>query len=530
MKAIWEQLVGLFADSGVTSFFGLPSDDPGLLDAATAESRSRAVIVRDQRSAALAATGYAQVTGKPAVLALTPGPAFTNALTGLLEASSLAVPMVVVTSATDPAEAQRGGFQATPQEELASPLVSWYHKLTDPAMVRWAVRRAVALSLSQRPGICVLEVDFDLDAAEDARRLSPPEPFTCVPDEQDIRRAAELLSCAERPLILAGGGSRGAAEQIATCARRWGAMVLTTAAGRGVIAETDAASLGCAGLYASSATADVVVRADLLVVVGSAVEETVRMGWHQLDAMRVIHIDRDPAAFGRAVSPDVALWGDAAKTLTMLLAQSDSGERPYWAPRARCASPNSLVADTLRGLWADMREDAVLVQENGLHDMWSFDRSAIAVRRGTSVVTPGEQTTMGFGVPAAIGAAVAASERDLFLVCGDSAFEISITALPTLLQVHPCPVLVVLTNQGWGWPRACRDVDQHDITVAHSPLPVQDIAGALGMTVATVRSEQDLKALTHTHRSATADRRPLLVVVAVDDADISPGIRRELAE
>lgn len=529
MRTIWKQLASLFADSGVTHFFGLPADEPELLDAAAAEPRLTAVPVRDQRAAALAATGYAQVAGKPAVLALTPGPAFTNALTGLLEASSLGVPMVVVTSSTNPAEASRGGFQVTPQESLASPLVSWYHKLGDPTQVAWAVRRAMNSSLNQRPGICVLELDYHLEAAESADRLSPPELLTCVPDDQKIRRAAELLASAERPLILAGGGSRGAAEQIGDCSRRWGAMVLTTAAGRGIIDETQAAALGCAGLYASGAAADVAARADLLLVVGSALEETARMGWPQLNALPVIHIDRDPAAFGRSVEPDVTLWGDAARTLDLLLARAESSDRPLWASVPPDAPRSSLIAGTLRTLWGNVGQNPVLVQENGLHDMWSYDRGAIAVRQGTSVATPGEQTTMGFGIPAGIGAAAAASGRDLLLVCGDSACEISITALPTLLQFHSSPVVVMLTNRGWGWPRACREAGQRDLTVVHDPLPIQEIARSLGMTVMTVHEEQDLAELANTHRSVRAERKPLLVVVEVDDTDISPGVNRELA-
>ncbi|EIE97816.1 thiamine pyrophosphate-binding protein [Saccharomonospora glauca] len=527
MKAVWRQLAGMFADAGVTHVFGLPADEPELLDAARAEPRLSAVVVRDQRAAALAAIGHAQVSGGPAVLALTPGPAFTNSLTGLLEASSLGVPMIVVTSSTNPAEAARGGFQVTPQEQLVSPLVSWYHKLGEPTQVGWAVRRALHLSLNQRPGVTVIEVDHHLAAAEDVERVSPPEPLTCVPDDHTIRRAVALLSRSERPLILAGGGSRGAGEQIVACARRWGAMVLTTAAGRGVIDETHPASLGNAGLYASRETADVVARADALLVVGSALEETVRMGWPRLRCLPVVQIDRDPSAFGRAVRPEVAVWGDAGKTLRLLLDHGGVGERPYWASCEIPPRRESLAATTLRTIWSTLGRDAVLVQENGLHDMWSFDRSAIAVRQGTPVVTPGEQTTMGFGVPAAIGAATAAPGRDLLVVCGDSACEISITALPTLLHVHPSPVVVMLSNRGWGWPRAGREEKQRDLTVVHDPLPIRDIARSLGMTVVTVRAEGDLDEVVGTRR--VEPRKPLLVVVEVDDHDVSPGVHRELA-
>lgn len=535
-RAAWEHLSAALVACGVTCFVGLPADEWGLLDAAAERPDARVHVLRDQRAAALAAVGYAQACGRPAALCVTSGPAFTNTLTGLLEGASLGVPLVLVTTNTDPREVARGGFQVTPQAELARPLTAWFHHLADADDIDWTARRAVHLALTSRPGIVVIEVAHGLtaipDTAQTATHPVPVAPRT-RPSDNDIARAAAAIDSATRPLILAGGGSRGAHTLIGHCARRWRARVLTTAAGRGAVDEQGPFSLGCAGLYADSATADLVAGADLVVAVGTAFEETMRMGWPELGEVPVIQIDRDPTAFGRALLPAHALCGDAIATLELLDAavRDRAGDLAGgWGPMPPPSPDGSPTATLLRALWSDLADNAILVQENGLHDMWSYDRAAVPVRDGTVVICPGEQTTVGFGLPAATGAAAALPGRDLMLVCGDSAAEMSIAALPTLVAVHPNPCVVVLDNRGWGWPRVCRTDGDRAITRVTRDLSFDLVAAGLGAQTLLVRSSEEaaidvaLAAL----RESRAVGRPLVVRVLVDENDHAPGVRRAL--
>lgn len=538
----WELAAEVLADAGVTHVFGLPADEPGLLDAADTHPGMTAVVVRDQRVGACAAAGFTAAAGVPSVLALTSGPAFPNALTGLLEAASLNLPLVVVTTRVPNAELGRGAFQELDQETMARPLVKWYARVERADRLAWALRRAVHLAVNGKPGITMIEVTEEAHAGElpDLVAAGPVRRLRTTAAEDDLARAAALLAAAERPLVLAGGGARAghAGPALTRLAEVLDAPIFTTSSGRGVVDEHLPVACGAAGLYLTPPLDEVVSTADVVCVVGSRLEETLRMGWPELDDRRVVHIDVDPAAFGQAVPAEVELLGDAALTvpaLTEHLVTAAGPDRSGWrklvaerraeALRQSDASP---VADVLRALAGTFGDEVNLVQENGLHDIWGFHFAALRVSDSTTVVGPGEQTMMGFGLPAAIGVALARPERPTVLVCGDGALGISMTAVPTIAELGLGIVVVAFDNRGFGWPRRgrrARDADDH-LTRFTVPAPVEAAVREVGGVTFRLGAGEDAGPALARARAAAGAGRLALVVVEVTDDDVPVGVRR----
>jgi acetolactate synthase-1/2/3 large subunit len=548
----WSTAARTLRDAGCEVVIGLPADEPGLLDAAATTRGLTAVPVRDQRAGACAAVAAALLTHRPTVLALTTGPAFTNAITGLLEGISLGAPVIVVTTRIPLGEIGRGGFQETDHRSLAQSVVKDHLVVPTPDGLQWALRRAVHLAVNGRPGPVLVEISAETATSTEAIAATPyPAPVRALrssPDPDDVAAALTVMAQARRPLVLAGGGVRaaGAAASVRGLAALWGAATATTASGRGTFDERDPHCLGLVGLYATPPLTTVFDDVDVVLAIGTALEETARMGW-DLERIRLVHADVDAAAFHRAVPAEVTLLGDAGLSTDALVAAwtghgaagAGQDERTRWR-RTVAAARRGLDADAaaltfaqsptravLRAL-PELFPDAVLVQENGLHDIWGYHISALTLPADVALIGPGEQTMMGFGLPAALGAAVVRPDQPVVLVCGDGAFAMSANTLPTVSELGCRLVMVVFDNRGFGWPRFLRQQDGHPTTQAdfNVSLPMTALVEALGGVTATVTDEESLRSALKTARAAADAGRPALVVVPVEDHDVPVGIRR----
>jgi acetolactate synthase-1/2/3 large subunit len=551
VDGFWPVAATVLRDAGCELVVGLPADELGLLDAAADLPGLRTLPVRDQRGGACAAVAAAMLTRRPVVLALTTGPAFTNALTGLLEGASLGAPLIVVTTRIAAAEIGRGGFQETDHRSLAQSLVKDHLVVATADDLVWTLRRAVHTALTGASGPVLVEVTPEAADGGPIRYdadVTAPRPIRCVPDPLDIADAVELMAAARRPLVIAGGGVRaaGATAAVRALATQWGAAAATTASGRGTFDEHDPASAGLVGLYATGPLVEPLADADVVLAIGTALEETVRMGW-DLGRTRLIHADVDPRTFHRAVPADVTLLGDAGLTAAALSAAwaarpadpDGDARRRDWRTviaRARAALEAEAAAVTyadspsrvvLRAL-GDEFADAILVQENGLHDIWGYHIGTLTVGADAAIVGPGEQTMMGFGLPAAIGVSVARPGRPVVLVCGDGAFAMSANALTTAAELR-CPLaIVVLDNGGFGWPRLLRrdsggDTALTDFTVR---LPMAALVEVLGGVTAVVTDHDGIKPALVRARDAITAGRLALIVVEVPDDDVPSGITR----
>ncbi|MFJ9810786.1 thiamine pyrophosphate-binding protein [Streptomyces sp. NPDC101158] len=548
----WHVVAGTLANAGCDVVIGLPSDEPGLMDAAADVPGLRVLGVRDQRAGACAAIGHAAVSGRPAVLAVTSGPSFANALTGLLEASSLGAPVVVVTTRVPALGIGRGGFQHTDQAAMAAPLAKWSFLVEDPRQLTWALRRAVHLAVNGAPGVVLVEIaDEVLRAPAPEQRPAPPvRRLRFAADAEEVRRAAALLAAARRPLVVAGGGCKpaSAGPAVRHVAELLGAPVFTTAAGRGVLDEEHPLSCGLVGLYTTPPADRLLAEADVVLAIGSRLEETARMGWDGLDEKTLVHVDVDPAVFLSALEPEVALLGDAATVagqLAAVLEADPPGATGAIAARrgeiaavraemrarhtpAGTGGPDLTVAQALRLLQRSVTRDATLVQENGLHDMWGYHHPVVSVGDGARVITPGEQTMVGFGLPAAVGAALADRSRRTVLVCGDGAFEMGLAALPTAVELGLGLTVLVLDNGGYGWPRFVRAEEgaPDALTRFTAPSHTDAAVRALGGSTARCATPAELAAALDEAAKAHTEGRTTVITVPVRDDDVPVGVRR----
>ncbi|MGV9381897.1 thiamine pyrophosphate-binding protein [Nonomuraea sp. NPDC003707] len=552
----WDALARTLADAGCRAVFGLPSDEPGLLDAAARLPGPTVHVISDQRIAACAAAGYAMTTRSPAVLALTSGPSFANAVPGLLEAASLGTPIVAVTTRVPAERLGRGAFQQLDQRGLIASLAAWHHVVETPRQLTWAARRAVARALDGRGGLAVLEIAAEVAESEadvPDQAWGPVRAAVSRPDEAALDAAADLLIASARPVIVAGGGMRWSAaaggQTLVRLAEELGAPVFTTAAGRGAVDERHPRAFGLAGLYTTPPADRLFAEADVALVLGSALEETVQMGWPALERTRIVHVDRDPYALGMVVEPHVGLVGDAGlacgELLRRLTAARRSPRGEWLAVQERVARVQQAWADAgyaespvraaIRAVQTRLGRPSVIVQENGLHDMWSYHYPVLEVAESTAVVCPGEQTMMGYGVAAAAGAALGApaggpggdtAGGPVVVFCGDGALRLSVGALAVLAEHALGVVLVVFDNGGFGWPRHLRAklAAPDELTRFARPLSIPDLAAAFGGWGCEVDGERDLEqALDQAGKHAAAGTFAVVRIPAPDH-DVPAGV------
>jgi acetolactate synthase-1/2/3 large subunit len=363
-----------------------------------------------------------------------------------------------------------GVFQETPSLDLARPVSKWAARIDLAHRTTWTLERAFQLARTGKPGPVFVELPADVAATEGEippyRR--PFEELRAAGDPAAVARAAELLAVAERPVIVAGGGVglSGAESALVALAERLDAPVVTTPSGRGSISEAHPLAFGAVGLYRTESSAHPYDQADAVLFVGTRMEEFQSGLWKLVPGgARFVQVDVDPFEIGRNIRPEVAVVGDARLVLEQLAAAVPAVDSRAWTAEcisfkrefeARVAEECAPAGTTLKTKQIvhalnHAFGDYVLVNENGAQDLWSYycPYAKVTARRGC--VAPAEQTCMGFGVAAAIGAKLARPEAHVVCVTGDGAFQMYMQELATAVQYRAPVVWVVLNNASLGW-------------------------------------------------------------------------------
>jgi acetolactate synthase-1/2/3 large subunit len=429
---------------------------------------------------------------------------------------------------------------------LSSVFARWHTVVDTPDRLEWALRQAVRRSINGRPGVSVVEV------SDEVARGAPPRPdpdrgpitrIRSVAADDEVDRAGAVLAAASRPMVVAGGGARaaGAGAALHALAEALDALVMTTASGRGVLPEDRPYNGGLVGLYATPPFDALADRADVVVAVGTRLEETARTGWGGLARARLVHLDADPEAFGSWTEPTVALAGDAALTVARLVERAPrpavavAQARAAWrqeiaeAQRAAVGMRVDWTVSPTRAVFAALSEvfgDAAIAQENGMHDLWGYHYPVLRLGPAMTVLTPGEQTMMGFGVASAVGASVAAPRRPVVAVTGDGAFAASRVALHALDGLPRGITVIVLDDQGYGWPRLLRHAAGDDIALTR--FATSAIAPPLtgGVRVAEPADGAGLVTALHEARRANDLGTSVVVRIVVADDDVPVGVQR----
>ncbi len=510
-QIIWESLM----HEGVSVVFGFPGGSIMPAYDALLDYPVHHVLVRHEENAAFAADGFARASGQVGVCMATSGPGATNLVTGLACAMMDSIPLVAITGQVNSPFVGTDAFQETDVTGVTLPITKHNYLIKDVAELPMALKEAFHIARSGRPGPVLIDVckdvqfkstEFDYDAIK--LRLPGYHPMRRGQAEQ-IRRAAALINASRRPVILAGHGIilSGAHDQLLILAEKGRIPVSTTLLGIGSMPESHPLNLRMMGMHGEAFVNQAIANADLLISLGMRFDDRVtgNLATYAQGA-KVIHVDIDPAEIGKNVSTDVGIVGDVKQVLQQILPLVEMRDRSAWFSQieiwrhdtaARDILSNGhdraphvpFVIDAIRQATQD--SPTTVVSDVGQHQMWTAQY--YRHNQPNRFLTSGGLGSMGYGLPAAIGAKFARPNDEVWAVVGDGGFQMSIPELATVTQEGLGIKIAVMRNGYLGMVRQWQELihgKRYSEVAIKAPdfIKLADAYGIVGMR-ATKRSE-----------------------------------------
>jgi acetolactate synthase I/II/III large subunit len=457
-------------EEGVEHVFGIAgTHNCPLFDGAYDEPAIRVVTVRHEQGASMMAAGYARASGKIAACFVVPGPGLTNALTGMGMAYSESAPLLMFGGQNALAQLEREGdhFHELPNSMgVAGSLCGYTQRVASPGAIPGAVREAMRAMRCQRPRPAYIEVPLDVQSGEAEVEVLPRETFTRPGgDPASIARAAEALKSAKRPFIFAGGGVASAegSQQLVRLAEALGAPVVTSMFARGVISDRHPLALGD-GWGRFNLYDELLAQSDLVLVVGSRIDIVSDANLGARFPQRMVQVDLDPRVIGMRRPVEVGVVGDAAAVLGALaMALARDRDRECWFDvaafkrrrRAWLVERAGPVLALIEALRAATPDDTIFVDDLTLVGYWMpllFD-----TYQPRTLIHPGTYGTLGYALPAAIGAKLACPKQPVVAISGDGGFLFSLQELATAAAEKLDLVALVFNDSAYGAIRTYQD-------------------------------------------------------------------------
>jgi acetolactate synthase I/II/III large subunit len=534
-EILWATLVG----EGVTDVFGYPGGAILPVYDALRKFPIHHILVRHEQGAAHMADGFARASGKVGVCMATSGPGATNLVTGIATAMLDSIPMVCITGNVSSKVLGTDAFQEVDITGITLPVTKHNFLVNRTEDVAKAVREAFQIAKSGRPGPVLVDITkdaqqgtaiFDFEAAKP--KPYRPHPMLRVEDE-GLTQAAELIRNAKRPVILAGHGviESQAMEQIQTLAERAQIPVALTLLGLGGFPASHSLNLGMMGMHGEAWVNHAIQEADLLIACGMRFDDRVTgtLATYAQKA-RKIHIEVDPAEINKNVKVDVALVGDLRQVLEQLLPRVGGRDGSAWIKTIESSKgevsvhdiknlPDSghlYAAHVMHDLWRITGGNAIVATDVGQHQMW--EAQYFHHEHPRTLVTSGGLGTMGYALPAAIGAKVACKDKEVWVIAGDGGFQMTAAELATIVQ-EKLKVNIAIINNGYlGMVRQWQEFfyeSNYEATPLVSPDFVK-LADAHGIPGRAVRTRAEVEAAVEEARSSNG---PFLLNFMVEKED-----------
>ncbi len=456
-----EIVVETLIEEGTDTVFGYPGGQVLHIYEALAKKKRflRHILTAHEQGAAHAADGYARASGRTGVVIATSGPGAANLVTGIATAYLDSVPLVAITGNVPTDQIGRDSFQELDIADITMPITKHNYIVKDPARLHDILHEAFAIAREGRRGPVLVDIPKDIQTARIpcpvSGPLTPKPPVS--PSEDELREAAALLGCAERPLVYCGGGvvSADAGALLTALAEKLDAPIGCSLMGLSAVPSAHPLALGLTGMHGLAHATGAVARADVILAVGTRFPDRATGSRGELvGGAKIVQLDIDPAEVDKNVRDASYVIGDLPLSLRALYEMLPSVSHAAWRAEigamraAEPSDPGAFTPFAVIDAVSRYAGDAVIVTDVGQHQMWAAQRCPIRRERG--FLTSGGLGTMGFGMGAAIGASVAEGGAPVLLYTGDGSFGMNLTELATAVTEKLPLVIVLMNNRSLG--------------------------------------------------------------------------------